>query len=301
MSITNEQIKKADRLYDHTYASLYNDIWWERDYWKPVGDFHVRVLSELLEGSENWLDVGCGTGYFLSKFPHVNRCGLDLSHDMIEKARTTNPGVPFYQQSMTDENTDLNGKFDLVTCTGQPWCYLTSLDEIGTAVKRLAEWTAEGGTCLLTPNDIVDVMDIELPPGFYDLSDRIEVPRVVNLAVISSYEEFDGHYYPQLFPNLDQWIRWFAVYFKQIEILFRPMTEGSAKALRRIIVCREKRRRGDKTRVKITAPSEPLYQVKSEPTKLLGPELSNTALLKELAIRLKSGKLIKAAVKKIIS
>jgi len=301
MSILLKELKKADHLYNDEYASVYNDAWWDKDMWKPAGEFHIHTLASLLKTSKNWLDVGCGTGYFLNKFPQVDRSGLDLSSDMLDKARISNPGVEFLHQSMTDKNQSLEGKFDLVSCTGQPWLYLPDMEAIERSIIRMAEWTSPNGKVMLAPFDLFDILGLDLPADFYDISTNItRDPVPTTLGTIWTYKELDGNYYPLLSPNLDQWVRWFSVFFRKIEILFRTdVPRGTLQALRRIIVCSEKRVPGDDTPASIVYPNEPLHLVKEpDPVQNTINALSSKQLVSELFSRLKSGRLLKSALRR---
>lgn len=298
-----EQIKKADYLYGDRYASIYDDMWWDDEHWKPVADFYQHALDDALQSSKNWLDVGCGTGYFLSKFPHVNRTGLDRSESMLKRAKEANPSVVFYNQSMTDKQPELEGKFDLVSCTGQPYCYLPTMDDVKISIARLAEWTAKDGKCILAPLDIVDVWDEEFPSGLYELSGLpLSTHGVDILGVVWTNREFDGSYYYQLAPNLDQLIRWFAVHFRKVEVLLRPESAPhTSTVMRRVIVASEKREIGDDSPVTvITPPENQLYKVRTTEVASLA-DVSNKQLLAELSNRVKSGKMIKAALRKFTS
>jgi len=88
-------------------AATYND----------VAHFQRWVGNELLElipshqssnKAPNIVDLGCGTGYFLSslqaKYPKANLTGFDLSEDMIRYARQSHP-----QQSEHNKTTWLVG------------------------------------------------------------------------------------------------------------------------------------------------------------------------------------------------
>ncbi|MHC5820258.1 MAG: methyltransferase domain-containing protein [Nostoc sp.] len=46
------------------------------------------------EGAK-WLEVACGTGYFLSCFPEIERAGLDISPAMLKVAKQANPARIF--------------------------------------------------------------------------------------------------------------------------------------------------------------------------------------------------------------
>lgn len=303
MSAHKEQIKKADELYGERYASIYDDMWWNEPHWKPMADFHQQVLDEALLTSKNWLDVGCGTGYFLSKFPSVERSGLDRSPSMLQKAREANPTATFYQQSMTDKNSELEGRFDLVSCTGQPYCYLPTMADVEETISRLAEWTAEGGKCVLVPSDLVDVWNTEYPSGLYDLSGLpLNSYCVKILGVVWTHQEHDGSFYYQLCPQLDQLVRWFATHFRKVEILVRPESgPDTTQVMRRVIVASEKRKVGDNTPVTVISPPESeLYRVRTPQVQSIS-NVSNKALLKELGQRMKSGKLMKAVFRRLSS
>lgn len=305
MLIHKEQIQKGDHLYGDQYASLYDDMWWDHEHWKPVAEFYQQVIGDALQSSKNWLDVGCGTGYFLSKFPDVKRSGLDRSDSMLARAKHVNPSAEFYQQSMIDKNAELEGKFDLVTCTGQPFCYLPTMQDVETSIARLAEWTAKDGKCILAPLDIVDVWQTEYPYGLYDLSGMpLTTHGVEILGIIWTNREHDGSYYYQLGPHLDQLVRWFAVHFRKVEIVVRPESApDTSKVMRRMIVASEKREAGDNSPVTVISPPvSELFRVRATAAEVQPiSNVSNRALLKELAQRVKSGTLVKAALRRFSS
>src|SRR5690606_38585100 len=91
-----------------------------------------------------------------------------FSKAMIEEAKKRNPGVRFYHQSILDSNDKLENKYNFVSCTGQPWSYLTNLDELEQAAANLAKWTSDNGICMLSQLDISDLLKIDELPYFYD-------------------------------------------------------------------------------------------------------------------------------------
>src|SRR5450631_3662112 len=81
------------RLYDREYAATYEEKFLLSPLTKADTEFEISLLRGLLKPGVTWLDVACGTGYFLRQFPEVQRAGIDLSWAMLEHARTANPGV----------------------------------------------------------------------------------------------------------------------------------------------------------------------------------------------------------------
>lgn len=95
-------------------ANLYNKFSNERGL--PSIDLATRVQNMNIP-IKRILDVGCGSG--LSTLPLANRwqdaeiIGVDLSSEMLDKAKEILPNVKFYQKDCSLPLNDL-GKFDLI-------------------------------------------------------------------------------------------------------------------------------------------------------------------------------------------
>jgi len=78
-------------------------------------------LSTMIAPKCSILDIGCAAGGFYSIFksiePSVSYTGVDVSAEMIARARELNPGVPFYVSK--GSNLPFDGEnFDIVFCSG---------------------------------------------------------------------------------------------------------------------------------------------------------------------------------------
>lgn len=289
-------LKKRDigGPYDDAYARSYDSIWWEHEHWQSEGAFHVETISKLINPQGKWLDAGCGSGYFLSKFPDFARSGLDYSESMIKEAERNNPGVTFFHQSLTDRNEALEGQFDLVTCTGQPWSYLATLDEQEIAVGNLASWTSSEGSCLLSQIDLSDIVKIDNLPCFYQ-EETLPLGNSKILGVYWLHKDIKGTYHYCLSPNMDQWIRWFSVYFKRIEVVYGPHEPAYIPIPRRLLICSEKRKPGDQLPATIVGQPVPMQvtQIYNNVS-----SLSNRQLVGELSNRVKSGALLRSVFRR---
>jgi SAM-dependent methyltransferase len=204
--------------YDEIYSKQYNSRWQNNELWAREAEFHIETFRELIGSDTKWLDVGCGTGYFLSKFSGTYRAGFDLSETMLDVARTDNSSAVFFKKhDIIEPNPDWDNKWSLVSCTGQPWAYLKSIEKFEQVVKNLYSWTANHGICLLTPIDALDLFGLK-PDYRFDTKD-IENLRSVMKAVIWTCKEEDGLVHENLiYPNIDQWVRWLSFYFWEIEL-----------------------------------------------------------------------------------
>ncbi len=293
MKTTNTKIGGP---YDEYYASRYNKIWGESATWESEAKFHIETISSLLKNANNWLDAGCGTGFLLSKFPGVSRAGFDLSTAMLSEAKKVNHDVEFFNQNLLDAKPGWNNKWDLVTCTGQPWSYLPTLEDIEKAVKNLSAFTSMKGKLMLTPIDISDFIGIHTANFFDEDAIKNEVPVIT--AIHWSYKELDTIDHNCLSPNLDQWVRWFSKYFHKVEILYWPHEPSFLIIPRRVIVCGEKKSEGDESPAIII--EHPMPAAKNNNASPLS-FVQSKMLFAELSSRVFSGRIIKGLAKKIFS
>lgn len=232
--------KEYRKPYDPEYAEKYNEIWIENQLWAPEAKHHINTLKELITTETKWLDAGCGTGYFLSNFPGTVRAGFDLSESMLEQAKKANPDALFFKQAnLAVEIPEWNNRWDLVTCTGQPWTYLSSLAEIGKAVKNLSGYVNESGKCLLPFFDLTDFTHNTIP--IFNRESEIPDDHPYISGVIWNARDNGVSHEDMILPNMDQWIRWFSQYFTKIEVLRWPHDQPHLRIPRRVLLCSGKR------------------------------------------------------------
>src|SRR4051812_41927154 len=104
------------RLYDEEYASSYEDKFINSDRSRADVQHELVLLEQFLAESRTWLDVACGTGFFLRHFPDVERAGTDISPAMLRRARDGNPGVPLLLHDFRDPLPAWEGRWGLVSC-----------------------------------------------------------------------------------------------------------------------------------------------------------------------------------------
>ena len=220
------------RLYNKQYASTYNEKFLFSDLAKQDTEFEVQILKKLLNQGGPWLDVACGTGYFLGQFPQVERAGLDLSPAMLEIARKENPGVPFYRRDCREEIPQWDGRWSLVSCMWYAYALVDSMSEVKSIIKNLACWTSDQGICFLP------VCDPELVSGVNFPYEVVESPwpgRVMVTGILWSYiESPEEHHENIVVPQVQYLVEMFDEYFDRIDMIEYPLG-------RRAIVARKKK------------------------------------------------------------
>jgi SAM-dependent methyltransferase len=102
--------------YTGLHARHYDVLYAEKPYGQEAR-FVDTLLREAGVTRGRLLDVACGTGRHAAEFAFLgwNVTGVDVSGDLLERARLNVPGVRFLRQDMRE--LDLPGeRFDAVTC-----------------------------------------------------------------------------------------------------------------------------------------------------------------------------------------
>ena len=126
------------------------------------GDFsiqYVNLINELLDErglvQAKILDIACGTGILaieLAQCGHVVH-GIDISPEMISVAKTKSIGLSnlsFDIQDMVRFNVD--GNFDLVTCTFDSINYILKLGDLRDTLFRVTSVLYESGLFIFDSN-----------------------------------------------------------------------------------------------------------------------------------------------------
>jgi dTDP-3-amino-3,6-dideoxy-alpha-D-glucopyranose N,N-dimethyltransferase len=97
------------------------------------------------------LDVACGSGLHLAAFADAGFDveGTDLSEAMLAAARARVPGVALHRADM--RTFRLDRRFDAVVCLFSSIGYMTSLDDLATAVANMRDHLLPGGVLVVEP------------------------------------------------------------------------------------------------------------------------------------------------------
>ncbi len=157
--ITNREMYECDEcghlstnLYDRDLFKKYYESISVEDYYDPHDADHSRyqrILSTVSASPvKRVLDIGCGTGTFLSLFPSgVERFGIEPSRPAADRAREK--GIKIIGASDL-QNPQLNHTFDLVTAID----VVEHTNELQLLRRQLAQALRPGGTLVLLTGDV---------------------------------------------------------------------------------------------------------------------------------------------------
>ena len=224
-------------IYDKDYAQEYNQRFILNERSKNNADFEQETINKLLieigEGVK-WLDVACGTGYFLSRFPHVERAGLDISPAMLKVAKQANPNALFVQGDYRNKRPQWEGKWDLVSCMWWAYSYVESLSELEKVVENFADWTSERGVVFLPVCNPAELGtgELKLPYTSKDMGEGGGYYRFEGVIWSWIDEEAEKHHLNLLAPQVEYMVSTFKKHFEQVEIIEYPsFGEGQRKAI----------------------------------------------------------------------
>ncbi len=228
------------RLYDREYAAAYDASYLLGDNFRECTEYELSLIEGFLRSARSWLDVACGTGYFLSRFAGVERCGLDLSPAMLAQVRQANPGVTFVEGDYRVDRPEWHDCWDLVSCMWYAYCYAGSVSEIETVVRNLAAWTAPDGVCFLPVCDPDVLCKTRIPyrPAADSSDGRLEVTAVVWNWI----DEPSGKRHAGLVaPHVDCLVALFELLFRDVHLHTYPAFRSDCLESRKAIIARRKR------------------------------------------------------------
>lgn len=205
-------------IYTSAYAETYNHKFLDSDLTRSDTKAELDILAGLLKGQCRWLDVACGSGYFLARFPSVDRTGLDLSPGMLAAARNVAPGVHFVEGNYLVPRPEWNNSFDVVSCMWYAYGYVTTLDEFDTLIMNLSDWVHPKGTLFLPYLQLLRLWS-DIPFNVpYGGPGEVQIP-----AVYWTYQEPSGEKHLMISPHRDYIHELLLKRFAAVEIVEYPL------------------------------------------------------------------------------
>jgi SAM-dependent methyltransferase len=208
------------RLYDANYAASYEAKFLTSPITAEDTAFEVQLLQGLLKRGGEWLDVACGTGYFLRQFPNVRRTGIDLSPAMLELARQDNPGLDLFEQDYRLPRREWIDRFSLVSCMWYAYTLVDTVAQVRDVIGNLALWTSRSGTCFVPLADPRMIARSNLP---YEVTDGF-AGRTIITGIVWSFIEEDGskEHAHLITPQLEFMVEQFERFFVTVRVIRYP-------------------------------------------------------------------------------
>jgi SAM-dependent methyltransferase len=228
------------QLYDDDYAAAYEREFLLAPLVRSDTEAEVALLRRLITPGTTWLDVACGTGFFLRHFPQVERAGIDISPAMLKLAEQGNDSVPLLLRDFRDPFPDWNDRWGLISCMWYAYGLVDTVRDMFKLIENMWAWTSPSGTCFMPLADPRLITGVDLP---------FQAPtqnsgKVIITGIMWSYVENDGRkvHAHMLAPNIEFMVEQFELYFRHVEVVrYPPAFPGWIG--RPAIVASEKKRR----------------------------------------------------------
>ena len=233
-------VEKVCKIYNHEYAINYNENFLLGPNFKECTEYETNLLESLLNTSKNWLDVACGTGYYLNRFNNKERVGLDISPAFVVIIRQAKSHNLFFEFQCRDARPEWNNKWDLVSCMWYAYCYAGSVFEVEKMVCNLIDWTAIGGCCYLPVCDPDNLCKSAIPfqPASDSTDGRIEITAIVwNWIDEPSQIKHTG----LIAPHLKFLTNLFLNAFEEVQLFQYPTFLADVLEYRKAIIATKKR------------------------------------------------------------
>ena len=133
---------KTAEYYDLIYSSFKN--------YKEEAEQVRKLIGTERPSCKTILDVACGTGeHHLYLKSHFKITGIDLNETFIDIAKNKNPECDYHTADMRE--FDLNTKFDVIICLFSSIGYLSSQEEVTSALHRFKSHLAPNGVIFVEP------------------------------------------------------------------------------------------------------------------------------------------------------
>lgn len=299
-------MKKEDiwKLYDHRYANDYNERYLCNPFSQANTDTELGVLKGLINPSSRWLDLGSGTGYFLSQFPGIQRAGLDASPEMIKLARNANPDALFITEGdIRKDNPEWHSAWTLVTCMWGAYCYVDSVREVEQVIQNMILWTKTGGAIFLPVVDIEDLRpNVKLP---YEEANIVFGGKTAVTSITWTWNEDNGKTHENLVsPAVEYLVNLLKPFFDKIEVVRYPPFMKDWVSRKAILATgrRDIENAGHFANIIWQQVPEAAFATapnQSHAFRVATSTVSTKQLIKELLIRTRSGAIFKSLARKV--
>ncbi len=152
------------------YARYYDQLNTSYDYWTTF----IRQQTVAYPKGSRMIEFGCGTGNILSAFKDSYKLyGVDISREMIDRARQKIPDGEFYLNDMVTFRIGI--PFDIAVCVFDTINHVLNRQDWQVFFSNVAQGLSDSGILILDANTTERLANISKRPPFFN--------------------EFDGNYF----------------------------------------------------------------------------------------------------------
>lgn len=170
-----------------------------RDKWIRRNKFYynsvIKFLKLNIPEDSSVIEIGCGTGYLLSKLNCKKSTGIDISPGMISKARENYPDISFYLMDV--KNITLEEKYDYIIISDT----IGYFDDVQKAFSGMHKLCSENTRVIITYINFLwlpllnfaELLHLKMPQvrnNWLDMEDIKNLLSISNFDVIKTGRKF---------------------------------------------------------------------------------------------------------------
>ena len=183
----------------------------KRDKWIKKNNYYYKDLIKFLKfnikENSKILEIGSGTGYLLNALSPSLGVGIDISENMISKAKDNYPNLQFFE--MDGENLEINDKFDYVIISDT----IGYFEDIQKVFNEIKKCITNDTRIIITYQNIMlqpffslaELLHLKMPSNkinWLDIDDISNLLELSDFSIIKKGKRF-------LFPFFIPIISWF--------------------------------------------------------------------------------------------
>lgn len=176
-----------------------NDLAADREKWISKNKYYYKNLVEFLRFNipedSSIIEIGCGTGYLLKQLKPSRGVGIDISPEMIRRAKENNPALEFF--IMDSEEISLDEKFEYVIISDTIG-YFEDIQKSFDSIQKLCN---ENTRIIITyvnflwlpVLNIAETLHLKMPQlrsNWLDIKDISNLLKLTNYDVIKTGRKF---------------------------------------------------------------------------------------------------------------
>lgn len=288
------------QIYDESYAEAYDGRFLLFPATQANSEFELALVRAQLGPDSWWLDIGCGTGYFLSQFPGVARAGFDLSPAMLTRAAAASPDALFFRQGdFRLPMPEWGGQWSLVSCMWAAYAYVESVKEVELVVANMVEWTRPNGAIFIPVLDLEDLRNTTVT--YYEDDDLFNGSLLITGSSWTWTERDTGKTHENLVsPQVGHFVHLLAPHFDTIAVVRYPETKPGWSPRKAVLATGRRAVANAAAPAQVTWPA-PLPPAGAATAPLTAAAFSHQQLLAEVGNRLRPGRLLRALQRRLFA
>jgi len=191
----------------------------KRDKWIKRNNYYYKDLIKFLKfnikENSKILEIGSGTGYLLNALSPSYGVGIDISENMISRAKNNYPNLHFFE--MDGENLEIDDKFDYVIISDT----IGYFEDIQKVFNEIKKCITNDTRIIITYQNIMlqpffslaELLHLKMPSNKINWLDLNDISNLLDLSDFSIIKKGKRFLFPFFIPIISWFFNKYLAYF----------------------------------------------------------------------------------------